>query len=63
MCLSSLTLTRKKGLLTMDPIRAEAIHNERHVKVVCVGAGASGLCLAYKLQRSFQNYDLTVRYL
>ncbi|KAI3002567.1 hypothetical protein CBS147346_5793 [Aspergillus niger] len=44
----------------MDPIRAEAIHNERHVKVVCVGAGASGLCLAYKLQRSFQNYDLTI---
>ncbi|PYI09173.1 monooxygenase, partial [Aspergillus sclerotiicarbonarius CBS 121057] len=44
----------------MDPIREEAIHNERHVKVICVGAGASGLCLAYKLQRSFQNYDLTI---
>ena len=44
----------------MDPIQADAIHNERHVKVICVGAGASGLCLAYKLQRSFQNYDLTV---
>ncbi|RAL03178.1 flavin-containing monooxygenase [Aspergillus ibericus CBS 121593] len=44
----------------MDPIREEAIHNERNVKVICVGAGASGLCLAYKLQRSFENYDLTI---
>jgi hypothetical protein len=38
-----------------------AIHNERHVKVICIGARASGLCLAYKLQRSFRNYTLTVR--
>lgn len=45
----------------MDPVREEAIHNERHVKIICVGAGASGLCLAYKLQRSFRNYSLTVR--
>lgn len=44
----------------MDPSREDAIHNERHVKVICVGAGASGLCLAYKLQRSFTNYSLTV---
>lgn len=45
----------------MDPLREEAIYNERHVKIICVGAGASGLCLAYKLQRSFRNYSLTVR--
>ncbi|PWY77304.1 monooxygenase [Aspergillus sclerotioniger CBS 115572] len=44
----------------MDPLQADAIHNERHVKVISVGAGASGLCLAYKLQRSFQNWDLTI---
>ncbi|KAL3466456.1 hypothetical protein BJX64DRAFT_302167 [Aspergillus heterothallicus] len=44
----------------MDPLREAAIHNERHVKVICVGAGASGLCLAYKLQRSFENFDLTI---
>ncbi|PYH97344.1 monooxygenase [Aspergillus ellipticus CBS 707.79] len=44
----------------MDPIQTDAIHNERHVKIICVGAGASGLCLAYKLQRSFRNYDLTI---
>uniref|UniRef100_A0A0B7K767 FAD/NAD(P)-binding domain-containing protein n=1 Tax=Bionectria ochroleuca TaxID=29856 RepID=A0A0B7K767_BIOOC len=44
----------------MDPSQDEAIHHERFVKVVCVGAGISGLCLAYKLQRSFTNYDLTI---
>ncbi|KUI58951.1 Putative sterigmatocystin biosynthesis monooxygenase stcW [Cytospora mali] len=44
----------------MDPSREEAIYNERHVKVICVGAGASGLCLAYKLQRSFKNHSLTI---
>lgn len=46
----------------MDPPREAAIYNERHVKIICVGAGASGLCLAYKLQRAFENFDLTVRY-
>lgn len=44
----------------MDPSREDAIHHERHVKVICIGAGASGLCLAYKLQRSFSNYSLTI---
>ncbi|KAL2016013.1 hypothetical protein VTK56DRAFT_4343 [Thermocarpiscus australiensis] len=36
----------------MDPRREDAIHNERFVKIVCVGTGFSGLCLAYKLRRS-----------
>ncbi|KAJ3509197.1 hypothetical protein NLJ89_g5349 [Agrocybe chaxingu] len=36
------------------------IHNERHMKVICIGAGASGLLLAYKLQRSFENFELTL---
>jgi ribulose 1,5-bisphosphate synthetase/thiazole synthase len=45
----------------MDPSREAAIYNERYVKVICVGAGASGLCLAYKLQKSFENFELTVR--
>ncbi|KAF4953937.1 hypothetical protein FSARC_12293 [Fusarium sarcochroum] len=44
----------------MDPLKEEAIHNERFVKIVCIGAGVSGLCLAYKLRRSFQNYSLTI---
>ncbi|KAF9565886.1 FAD/NAD(P)-binding domain-containing protein [Agrocybe pediades] len=36
------------------------IHNERLARIICIGAGASGLLLAYKLQRSFENYELTI---
>ena len=36
------------------------IHSERHVRIICIGAGASGLLFAYKLQRSFRNFDLVI---
>ncbi|KAG6831614.1 hypothetical protein H0H87_004676 [Tephrocybe sp. NHM501043] len=36
----------------------EPIHTERPMKIICIGAGASGLLLAYKLQRSFNNFEL-----
>lgn len=36
------------------------IHAERPMRVIVIGAGASGLCFAYKLQRSFSNFSLTV---
>lgn len=36
------------------------IHAERHVRIICVGAGASGLLMAYKLQKHFNNFSLTV---
>ncbi len=38
----------------------DAIHHERQIRIICIGAGASGLCFAYKLQRSFRNFSLTV---
>ncbi|KAF4611042.1 hypothetical protein D9613_007088 [Agrocybe pediades] len=41
-------------------ILQKPIHSERHVKVICIGAGASGLLLAYKLQRSFENFSLVL---
>ena len=44
----------------MDPNPEEAIHQEREIRIICVGAGASGLCLAYKLQRSFRRFKLLV---
>lgn len=34
------------------------IHAERHVRIITVGAGASGLLMAYKLQKHFNNYSL-----
>jgi cyclohexanone monooxygenase len=33
---------------------------QRTLSVICVGAGASGLLLAYKLQRHFDDFDLKV---
>lgn len=36
------------------------IHAERHIRVICVGAGASGLLFAYKMQRHFTNFELQV---
>jgi ribulose 1,5-bisphosphate synthetase/thiazole synthase len=36
------------------------IHSKRHVRVICIGAGASGLLLAYKLQRYSSNFSMTV---
>ncbi|KAF2178052.1 monooxygenase [Zopfia rhizophila CBS 207.26] len=44
----------------MDPTKEDAIYNERFVRVICIGAGASGICLAYKLKRSFTNFSLTI---
>lgn len=36
------------------------IHSERHMRIICVGFGASGLRFTYKLQRSFKNFSLAV---
>ncbi|KAL6230334.1 hypothetical protein BDW75DRAFT_248777 [Aspergillus navahoensis] len=38
----------------------EPIHHERHIRIICIGAGASGLLFAYKLQRSFSNFSLVI---
>ncbi|KAJ6023943.1 hypothetical protein N7540_004740, partial [Penicillium herquei] len=43
-----------------SPRLRKPIHTERHIRVICVGAGASGLLFAYKLQRSFSNFDLVI---
>ena len=39
---------------------AAPLHSERHVDVICIGAGASGLLQAYKVQKHFQNMSITV---
>ncbi|KDR80776.1 hypothetical protein GALMADRAFT_222374 [Galerina marginata CBS 339.88] len=43
-----------------NPRANKPIHEERQMKVICIGAGASGLLLAYKLQRSFENFELVL---
>ena len=42
------------------PPEGAPLYAERKIRVICVGAGASGLCFAYKLQRSFQNFSLVI---
>lgn len=29
-----------------------------HIRVICVGAGAAGLLVAYKMKKGFKNYEL-----
>ncbi|KAI0015716.1 hypothetical protein F4780DRAFT_773363 [Xylariomycetidae sp. FL0641] len=36
------------------------IHSERHMRIICIGAGASGLLMAYKLNKHFENFRLTL---
>lgn len=43
-----------------SPWAEKPIHNERPVKIIGAGAGAAGLLFAYKLQRSFENVELTI---
>jgi hypothetical protein len=52
------------GVVTMavNPQESEAIFAERFVKIICIGAGASGLLLAYKLSKHFDNYSLAVSF-
>ncbi|KAJ3552624.1 hypothetical protein NP233_g12838 [Leucocoprinus birnbaumii] len=41
-----------------NPWWDKPIHDSRPIKLISVGAGASGLLFAYKLQRSFENFEL-----
>ena len=36
------------------------IYHRRHIRIICIGAGASGLLFAYKLQKSFDNFSLKI---
>ena len=55
------------AMRSMAPITPEQesrldnpIHQRRHIRMVCIGAGASGLLFAYKLQRSFEEFSLDI---
>ena len=48
--------------MAVNPQENESIFAERFVKIICIGAGASGLLLAYKLSKHFDNFSLTVRF-
>ncbi|KAE8379686.1 hypothetical protein BDV26DRAFT_159450 [Aspergillus bertholletiae] len=44
----------------MEQCRDNPIHANRMMRVICIGAGPSGLYLAYKLKTSFTDYTLEV---
>ncbi|CAI6335336.1 unnamed protein product [Periconia digitata] len=44
----------------MEPLVSESIYAEGSVKVICIGAGASGLLMAYKLNKHCSNFNLTI---
>ena len=41
-------------------ISESTLHTRRHLRIVCVGAGASGLQLAYKAERLLQDVELQI---
>ena len=43
-----------------NPWWDKPIHTSKTIRVVTVGAGASGLIFAYKLQRSFEDFELVL---
>ncbi|KAG6908883.1 hypothetical protein DXG01_002861 [Tephrocybe rancida] len=56
--------TREEGSGVKEEVPHPRVKNpiyaERPMKIICIGAGASGLLLAYKLQRSFNNFELVL---
>lgn len=43
-----------------DICREKPIHANRHVRVICIGAGMSGLALSYKMRRDFTDFTLDI---
>lgn len=41
-------------------MRNKPIHSNRHLRVICIGAGVSGIYMAYKLKHYFTNFSLDV---
>ncbi len=41
-------------------VREEPLYQERPLKVVCIGAGVSGLATAIKIQETLTNVDFTI---
>ena len=48
------------GVLGKHERASNPIHHARRMRIICIGAGLAGLCFAYKLQRSFEEFELVV---
>lgn len=52
------THTADQGLDSSYHILPQWHSKPNHLRVICVGAGAAGLLVAYKMKKNFTNYDL-----
>ncbi|KAF2192184.1 FAD/NAD(P)-binding domain-containing protein [Zopfia rhizophila CBS 207.26] len=41
-------------------VSEQRLHTKRHLRIICVGAGAAGLQIAYKAERVLENVDLQI---
>ncbi|KAF2654660.1 cyclohexanone monooxygenase [Lophiostoma macrostomum CBS 122681] len=41
-------------------ISEQPLHTKRHLRIICVGAGAAGLQIAYKAERALENIELQI---
>lgn len=41
-------------------ITEQPLFTKRHIRIVCVGAGAAGLQIAFKAQHALENYELQI---
>lgn len=41
-------------------VTEQPLHTKRHLRIICVGAGATGLQIAYKAERILENVDLQI---
>lgn len=41
-------------------VSEQPLHTKRHLRIICVGAGAAGLQIAYKAERALENIDLQI---
>ena len=48
------------GALGKHDRASNPIHHPRRMRIICIGAGLAGLCFAYKLRRSFEEFELVV---
>ena len=47
-----------QGLVSSYHILPQWHSKPNHLRVICVGAGAAGLLVAYKMKKNFTNYEL-----
>jgi ribulose 1,5-bisphosphate synthetase/thiazole synthase len=41
-------------------VEENVLGHSRPIRVICIGAGATGLDLAYKMERHLKNFDLQI---